>query len=235
MPHNLILTGGIGHPFDDAAPALRDLLAPTGIVSDITTDIEAGIAALSGGRYQLLTVYALRWRMEGSEKYAPHRAAWAFSLSAAARRSLAGYVEAGGGLLGIHTASICFDDWPQWQDLLGAAWRWGRSFHLPLGPVEVRRTGVEHVITAGVSDFRLVRDEVYSDLAMSPDVEPLLVASVAPERDAEAKPWPVLWARRVGAGRVVYDALGHDRQSLEQPDHRRLIANAARWALAGTS
>src|SRR5579883_830327 len=147
MPRNLILTGGIGHPFDDAAPALRDILAEAGIASDITSDLEAGIAELGHGAYPLVTVYALRWRMEGSEKYAPHRAAWAFSLSAAARRSLSSHVAAGGGLLGLHTASICFDDWPEWRDLLGAAWQWGRSFHPPLGPAEVRPTSAAHAVS----------------------------------------------------------------------------------------
>jgi uncharacterized protein len=236
MLRNLILTGGIGHPFDDAAPALRDVLAEAGIASEITTDIEGGIAALGDGGFALVTVYALRWRMEGSEKYAPHRPAWAFSLSLAARQSLIGHVDSGGGLLGIHTASICFDDWPQWRDLLGGTWQWGRSFHPALGPVDVRKTAVRHVVTEGVSDFRLARDEVYGELAISRDVAPLLVASAVPDPAGDPKAWwPVFWVRQVGLGRVVYDALGHDRKSLEHPDHRRLIKQSALWAVDSKS
>lgn len=234
MPHNLILTGGIGHPFDDAAPALRDVLAGAGIASEITTDIDAGLTALGTGGFDLVTVYALRWRMLGSEKYAPHRAKWAFSLSPAARRSLLAHVEAGGGLLGVHTASICFDDWPEWQNLLGGAWVWGRSFHPPCGRVEVCPTGTRHVITEGASKFSLLSDEVYSDLSIAPDVQPLLMASASPLASGiEGGAWPVLWARQVGQGRVVYDALGHDRGSLEHPQHRLLLRRSALWAGAG--
>jgi type 1 glutamine amidotransferase len=228
---NLILTGGIGHRFDDAAPALRDILAAGGIESEIATDLEAGIASLGEGGFDLVTVYALRWRMIGSEKYARHRADWAFSLSPAARRSLIAHVEAGRGLFGVHTASICFDDWPEWQGLLGGIWVWGRSYHPPIGPVEVRRTATRHVITEGTTDFRLMRDEVYSDLSVVPDAEPLLVASAmsAPSGTAGGA-WPALWARQIGPARVVYDALGHDRGSLEHPEHRQILVRSAIWA-----
>ncbi len=64
---NLILTGGIGHPFADAAPALESILAEAGVASTVTDDIEGGLETLEQGGFDLLTVYALRWRMLGSE------------------------------------------------------------------------------------------------------------------------------------------------------------------------
>ena len=82
MPTNLILTGGHTHRFDIAAPALAALLGENGIESPITDDIEAGLATLSESGPDLLTVYALRWSMATGDKYAPHRARWAFTLSA---------------------------------------------------------------------------------------------------------------------------------------------------------
>ncbi|HEV2677371.1 MAG TPA: ThuA domain-containing protein [Aliidongia sp.] len=218
---NLILTGGIGHPFADASAALADILAADGIVSTVTEDIEQGLAGLDG--FDLVTVYALRWRMLIGEKYAPHREQWAFSLSDAGRQALTRFVEAGGGLLALHTAVICFDDWPGWHRLLGAEWIWGRSAHPPFGPVAVDPTGKAHAVAEGVVSFEL-RDEVYGNLDMDEDVEPLLTA------DAGAGSWPVAWTRRAGQGRVVVDLLGHDRASLEQPMHRRLLRQGARWA-----
>ena len=41
---------------------------------------------------------------------------------------------------------------------------------------------------------------------------------------------PLLWARTVGSGRVVYDALGHHVASYAVPEHRRIVQRAARWA-----
>lgn len=224
MVRNLILSGGIGHPFADAAQALADLLREIDVASEITEDIEGGLASLAGGEFGLLTVYALRWRMLIGDKYAPHREKWAFSLSQDGRRALAEFVTRGGGLLALHTAVICFDDWPQWKDLLGGAWVWGRSAHLPPGPVRISATGASHVITSDVETFGL-RDEVYGELDLAPDVEPLLLGSAANGT------WPVLWTRQAGAGRVVTDLLGHDRAAVEHAAHRRILTRSVRWLL----
>lgn len=221
---NLILTGGIGHPFADAAPALDGVLAEAGVRSTITDDIEGGLEELERGSFDLLTVYALRWRMQGSEKYAPHRDRWAFSLSEAGRQRLARFVTGGGGLLGLHTALICFDDWPDWKELLGGAWIWGRSAHPPRGPVTLRPTGLPHVITAGLPAFT-VTDEAYGNFDLAADVEPL--ATVEAE---DGVAWPALWARTIGQGRAVADTLGHDRATLEHPVHRQILTRAALWA-----
>jgi hypothetical protein len=60
---NLILTGGIGHPFADSAAALAECLADVCFRSDVTEDIEAGLETLASGEYRLATLYALRWSM----------------------------------------------------------------------------------------------------------------------------------------------------------------------------
>jgi hypothetical protein len=225
MARNLIITGGIYHPFETTAPALARLLDGLGIASTVTEDVEAGLAAVSRGEYDLLTIYALRWRMLGDEKYAPFRARWAMSLSPAGRTAIAAHAARGGGLFGLHTASICFDDWPEWRDILGGVWIRGQSGHPPYGAARVRMLAVDHPLTRGLGDFAL-DDEVYGRLSLADDVTPLMEAAAA---DGDWQ--PMLWARRVGAGRVVYDALGHDNASLDHPTHRRIIARAALWAL----
>jgi NAD(P)-dependent dehydrogenase (short-subunit alcohol dehydrogenase family) len=92
--------------FRVAAPALERVLRGQGIESTVTDDIEGGLAELARGGFDLLTIYALRWSMR-DEKYAPHRAQWALTLSDAARHAIVAHVHGGGGLLGVHTASIC--------------------------------------------------------------------------------------------------------------------------------
>lgn len=228
---NLIVTGGIRHPFADASLALRSVLAQYDIDSEITEDVEGGFACLRERGYDMVTVYALRWRMLGDEKYAPHRATWAFSLSEHGRDALTRYVRDGGALFGLHTASLCFDDWPGWKDLLGGVWTWGKSFHPPRGPVAAGPTADPHPITAGIAGFEVV-DEVYSALDIMPDVKPLMTARMAaPVEGSKSADQPVLWAREFGRGRVIYEALGHDRASIEQAEHRRIIARSALWLL----
>ena len=222
---NLVLTGGIRHDFDDNTAALIDLLSEVGIRSESTMDIDAGVRSLAAGSFDLVTVMALRWRMEGDPKYAPYRDAWAYRMSHAARSALRGFVDAGGGLFGLHTACLCFDDWAEWRDLLGGVWVWGQSFHPPLGPVAASPTDWEHPLTSGLPRFDLI-DEVYSGLSIAEGVKPLITAR-AGSRGAEE---PVLWAHRFGRGRVSFDALGHDRASLEHEVHRRIIQRCATWA-----
>jgi uncharacterized protein len=218
---NLIITGGISHPFTLASTKLAEMLAPHGLESEITEDVEAGLAQLGRGGFDLLTVYALRWSMTQHEKYAPHRARWSFALSGEGRRAIERHLARGGGMLGLHTASICFDDWDGWMDLLGGAWVWGKSSHPPFGPVEIRLDARDHPLLQGLEDFSL-RDEIYGDLALVPGLVPL-----AHGRAAGGDWKPILWERRVGAGRVVYDALGHDVASLSHPMHAQIVTRAA--------
>ncbi|MBI3711035.1 MAG: ThuA domain-containing protein [Proteobacteria bacterium] len=115
----------------------------------------------------------------------------------------------------------------KYRDILGGAWVWGKSGHPPYGPAEVRVDARDHPILRGHPDFA-IDDEVYGDLALAADIVPLMRARA----DDGAAGWhPMLWERRVGHGRVVYDALGHDEAALSHVVHRRIVARGALWAL----
>lgn len=222
MPRNLIITGGIFHPFEESSQALAEVLADAGIESETTFEMTAGLGSLAEGGYDMVTINALRWGMMTADKYEPYRDRWAYRLPEAAQQALTGFVRNGGALLGVHTASICFDDWPGWQQLLGGQWVWGESHHPPLGEVRAEPSGVSHPLMEGVAPFT-VTDEVYHALSLAPDVVALL------EADTGDGAQPLVWAREVGRGRVVYDALGHDAASIEEPEHQRLLRQAGAW------
>lgn len=222
---NLILTGGIRHDFSDNTRAVDTHLSAVGIASEVWEDIDAGIDRLTTGDFDLVTVMALRWPMEGDPKYAPYRAEWRYEMPPGSARHLQTFVESGGGLFGLHTASLCFEDWPGWKDLLGGTWRWGRSYHPPRCALQVSPTGHSHEIVANLSGFDIT-DELFSDLDLTEGVVPLLEAKTRSGESVQ----PVLWARSIGKGRGVYDALGHDRVSLDHPVHLRLLQRCALWA-----
>ncbi|MEO3872413.1 ThuA domain-containing protein [Nonomuraea sp. B12E4] len=216
MARNLILSGGLFHDFAATSAALAEALAEVGVESEITEDIAGALS--EPPEVQLITVNALRWQM-AEDRFTDLRGEWRFDLPAEARATLLDHLDQGGGLLCVHSASICFDDWQGWPRVLGGCWEWPRSHHPPLGWTSVRVHGT-HPVVEGLRDFDVV-DEVYSDLRVLPDVEPL----------ASANGQPLVWARPVRRGRVLYDALGHDTRSYDNEIHRTLLRRAALWLL----
>lgn len=228
-----VLSGGLTHDFPATTACLVSALDEVGVETTVhtgTAGVETAFAALPGAA--LLVVNALRWTMTGPatpERYRSRAAQEGASPSPAARDALSAHLAAGGGVLGMHTAALCFDDWPGWGDVLGAAWVWGESRHPPLGPpVDVGVTG-RHPLVDGLDDFTVV-DEVYTAMDRRPGVGGLLSARPPGTDDP---PQPLLWAREHGGGRVVYDALGHHPPSYDVPEHREIVRRAIRWTTRG--
>lgn len=224
----VVLSGGLTHDFPATTACLSDLLAEQGLKVEVHTDVDRAFRALPGAA--LFVVNALRWTMTGPgtpERYRVQADVEGASPSPAARDALGAHLAGGGGLLGMHTAAICFDDWPGWGEALGGAWVWERSHHPPIGPeVTVRVLGTHPIVDGLDAEFTVV-DEVYGDLARQPDVDGLLAA---PQPGTDAPRHPLLWAREHGGGRVVYDALGHHPPSYEVPEHREIVRRAIRWS-----
>lgn len=229
MSRALVLTGGPDHAHDFGASgaALAGLVAGAGFTVEVADHPDGAAARLAAGGIEVLAMNALRWRML-PERYAPWRRAWAYHTPPATRAALDAFVAGGGGLIASHTASICFDDWPEWADVLGGAWDWDRSSHPPPAEVDVHVVA-PHPVTDGLPERFTLVDEVYGDQRVRPDAEVLAVARRSPD-DADQ---PVVWAYRHGRGRVVYDGFGHDAASLTHPVHARLLHQALAWVAGG--
>ena len=217
----IILSGGIFHDFDRMTAAAAGILAGAGFEAEIVSH-PAELAQALARPADLVVVQALRWRMLGHEKYEPYRADWAYEAGADLIAALDGHVARGGGVMALHTGCISFDDWPGWRGILGGGWVWGESFHDPgLEPVTV--TPADHPVTQGVAAFTIT-DELYQKLDLAPGITIL-----AEGRTAGGATHPVVWAHE-GQGRAVTITTGHDLTSVTQPDHARLLAQAALWA-----
>lgn len=219
---NVMLIGGIYHPFEEAATTLAALLSQQAIDSVITSDVDEAVEELATA--DMFTLYALRWRMLNHDKYIPFRKQWAYELPEAHADRIQDFVESGGAMLGLHTASICFDSWYEFSRLLGGVWRWEQTFHPPLGSVEVDPID-GHPVTRNLTGFSLT-DEIYHGLEITPGSRVLLRGRV-PGGDWQ----PISWAHEVGEGRVLYSALGHDAASLDEPAHTRFLNQATSWLM----
>lgn len=236
MINNLLLTGGPTHDFATTSAALASLFAEPDrdcepIHTTVVDDPDEFFARLiqpttgSAAHWDLATVAALRWRME-ADRYASQRDEWAYNVDPRDCGVLHEYVRNGGGLLALHTAAICFDSEPCWHALIGATWNWERSSHPEVAavPIEVTEAAAMHPITSGVARFEIC-DEIYGFLDVVDGLDPLLVGRHSGEVH------PVLWARNVGAGRVVTDLLGHGIESISHSTHRSILRRAATWAI----
>ena len=211
MPSDTVIFTGQGddhtdpwHDLPATSAALADLLGPVTAV----TAVDRLEAALDGAG--LFVVNATAYRVEP----VPDDDAFAAVVAA--------FLARGGGLLAMHSAAVAFPGQPAWRATLGAVWEHGRTFHPPLGPSEIRRTAVAHPIADGLGDFEVV-DERYTDLDLVAGVTPLFI------HEEGGANHPLVWAREVGGGRVVYDALGHDTRSYAEPAHAALLRRAAAW------
>ncbi len=235
MSGHLVLSGGPGHDFDVTTAELGALSSEIGLATTVVTEPTEFFTALrcnkteAAPRWDLVTVNALRWRME-TGRYADQADRLAFTLNATDATTLEHHVTGGGGLVVLHTGVICFDAEPTWHRLAGATWNWASSSHPPAADVAVTLTipGRDHPVTAGVEPF-VVHDEMYRDLDVADGVVPLLSASNGTVE------YPLLWARPFGAGRVVTDVLGHGVESLRHPTHRAVLLRALAWCRRGSA
>lgn len=218
----MVLSGGVTHDFAPLSARVAEVLGGVGFEANVREDVLPALADLDG--VDLLVVNMLRWRMSDG-KYADRAAEFGIEVDASTQATVESWVRGGGALLVLHAASICFDDWPGWRDLIGARWVWGTSHHPPLGPVEVAVHTDRHPVVAGLPPTFAIEDEVYGFLDETDDVVPLATAAHS------GREHPLLWARDVGAGRVVHDTLGHHLASYEVDVHRRIVQRSALWAV----
>lgn len=222
-PRARVLSGGVAHDFPATSARLVELLAELDIDAEVREDVLCALDDLD--QVDLLVVNMLRWRM-ASGRYADRATEFGISVPPALQHRVEEWVHAGrGGLLALHAASICFDDWAGWRDLVGARWDWNTSRHPPLGPVEVKVHPDRHPVVAGLPTRFEIHDEVYGFLDQPAGIRPL---ATAPHTGREH---PLLWALDRGAGRVVHDTLGHHVASYEVDAHRRIVQRSALWLL----
>jgi type 1 glutamine amidotransferase len=229
ITRNLMLIGGHTHSFRHTAPMLADIFSADGIVTDVFDDIEAGLAELRNGRHRLLTVHCLRWTMSKGLKYALFRPVWGFSLSEQGRSAIREHLAAGRGMLGLHTASVSFDDWPEWGSLLGAVWIQGVSSHPVAGPLSISVDADDHPVTRGVEGFEC-KDERYTDLSIASGVR-MLGSARTPDG---AAPQPAVFVSEPLGGRSVYLTPGHEAVTFDIPAYRRLLRQSAAWCIGST-
>ncbi len=146
------------------------------------------------------------------------------------------YIEAGGGFVGIHSASGSERDWPYFWSVLGGKF----VAHPRQQPFTVRVTDPSFPAAKGLPAQFTWTDECYFLDRLNPDIHPVLVtdrtklASLEPMTiDASRFPvdLPLAWYHTFDGGREFYLALGHNKEDYENPLLYGIIKNGILWAM----
>src|SRR5262245_7087423 len=156
------------------------------------------------------------------------------------RRALLAVLDRGKGVVAFHGALSAHADWPEYEAMIGGAWRKGAK-HAPYHAFKVDLKAPEHPILRGLPLSFVTHDELNQGLTMQPGITVLATAYDDPENraDGEAgvrgsgKDEPVMWALRYRKGRVFTTALGHDLRSVQARGFVATFQRGVEWAATG--
>jgi uncharacterized protein len=146
------------------------------------------------------------------------------------------YIEAGGGFVGIHSASGSERDWPYFWSVLGGKF----AAHPRQQSFTIRVVDPDFAAMKGVPTQFTWTDECYFLDQLNPDIHPVLVtdrtklASLEPMTiDASKFPvdLPLAWYHTFDGGREFYLALGHNKEDYENPLLYGIIKNGILWSI----
>jgi type 1 glutamine amidotransferase len=155
-------------------------------------------------------------------------------MSAAQQHAFTDFIRAGGGFLGVHSATDTFYQWPEYLKVIGGYFDQHPWHQTVLVEVADRRSP----LVAFLGTSFVVTDEIYQirdfDVGGSHALlrlDPTSVDLGGPDVHQHPYGWPLAWTRAYGGGRVFYTALGHEEGVWRDYRYQQMLRNAALWAL----
>lgn len=146
------------------------------------------------------------------------------------------YIRAGGGFVGLHSASGSMRNWPWFWSMLGGKFK----RHPKLQTFTVSVKDLQDPSTAHLPPTFQWTDEFYFVHNMAPDLHVLLAGDLAtldnPLKSQYpgtqfANEFPLAWRHQFDGGREWYLALGHKPEHYSDPKLTRLILGGILWAM----
>ncbi|UJP66956.1 ThuA domain-containing protein [Mongoliitalea daihaiensis] len=141
------------------------------------------------------------------------------------------FVQAGKGVVGIHSATDTEYDWPWYTELIGAQF----LNHPHQQTVKLNVIDQNHPSTYHLPEKWVWSDEIYAFQNFNPKVRVLITAD---EKSYDAKQGmgdfhPIAWTNEFDGGRMFYTALGHTDWAFSNPDFMKHILGGIWWAAKG--
>lgn len=170
------------------------------------------------------------------------------------RKELADRVHAGKlGFVLFHSANNCFADWPEFNRMVGMAWRGagagerlyydsaGMLVRIPKGqgagtgetshPFAVVIRDAEHPITQGLPrEWMHAKDQLMHNLRGPAEEVRILATAYSPKTEFHE---PTLWTVTYGQGRIVQTPMGHDVFAMRCVGFLTAVRRGVEWAATG--
>lgn len=204
----LMFVGGHAHDFDTEPLRLAEVLRrQENIDIRITTDL-GELTAENAATIDVLMFNACLDK----------------GMDEAKQRVLLDSLRQGKGLVAMHCALWCFQDWPEWRRMLGGV----VLKHDKYGPFEIGVVHPAHPIAQGVPATFAITDEAYYVDDRRPDI--CVIAQTMRTHPGRQTSEPQVWTNRYMGGRIFVISMGHDEQALFHPAYLKLLTNGIRWA-----
>jgi type 1 glutamine amidotransferase len=132
------------------------------------------------------------------------------------------YVTSGKPIVAVRTASHAVQTWLQFDpEVLGGNYH-GHYDNGPITTISVADAAAGHPVLEGVT-INSAHDALYKNQGHADDIHVLLTGTI-PGQPPEA----IAWTRELNGGRIFYTSLGA-QETFQQPDFRRMLANALFW------
>jgi type 1 glutamine amidotransferase len=152
-------------------------------------------------------------------------------LDRAQQTAFEGYIQGGGGFVGVHSASASEYDWPWYGELVGA---WFSDHPVPQDAT-LHVVDHDHPATEGLPAEWMRFDEWYN-FATNPSAQVDVLVRLDEstyEGGTMGRDHPIAWSHQFDGGRSFYTALGHTQHSYEEPLFLEHLAGGIIYA-AGT-
>jgi uncharacterized protein len=217
--HVLLLTGRNNHNWQQTTPALKNIYMDSGrFAVDVITDASTWTPK-SLAKYDVIVS---NWTNFPSKERA-----W----GAEAESAFLDFVRQGKGFVLFHGSSACFENWPEFQTLIGATW--GKNTgHGAYHRFEVNTTDSNHPITSGLQPFSIT-DELWHRMSIQPSAHVLYNAYSSPKYGGTGHMEPMAFCTQFGKGRCFNLVLGHDVNAMHNQGWTILMLRGTEWAATG--
>jgi uncharacterized protein len=153
--------------------------------------------------------------------------------SDAQKLALMRYTQAGGGFVGLHSATGTERSWPWFKRLIGASFQ-RHARHQPFTDIVLDKSNPS---TSFLPNAWEQDDECYFFKEVNPDLHVLLAHDLSSLKDDKDKPdfygasSPSAWCHAFDGGRQFYTSLGHDSSTYFKPAFQQHILGGIAWVI----